>query len=82
MINVLFFGQLRELLAVDNVVMDASSVGTIGELRAEIINQHPEWEKHLSSAKNLVAVNQDMAQNETSIRDGDEVAFFPPVTGG
>ena len=29
-----------------------------------------------------VAVNQDMARDDTPVKEGDEVAFFPPVTGG
>ena len=37
----------------------------------------------LAGAKNLrCAVNQDMAGPDTAIADGDEIAFFPPVTGG
>ena len=53
---------------------------TAGELRQWLAGQGRE---RLATARNLrCAVNQDMAGPEAAVRDGDEVAFFPPVTGG
>jgi len=36
----------------------------------------------LNSTSVLVAVNQSVAKFASSVKDGDEIAFFPPVTGG
>jgi molybdopterin synthase sulfur carrier subunit len=41
------------------------------------------WQELLDSDRGvLVAVNQEMASRETAVRQGDELAIFPPVTGG
>ena len=40
------------------------------------------WQAVFDAEKLLIAVNQEMASWEDEINDGDEVAFFPPVTGG
>jgi molybdopterin synthase sulfur carrier subunit len=54
-------------------------VATVGELRAALGTRHAA----LLTAKNLrAAVNQKMCGLDAPIADGDEVAFFPPVTGG
>ncbi|MBD4685637.1 molybdopterin synthase sulfur carrier subunit, partial [Xanthomonas citri pv. citri] len=40
------------------------------------------WQLALEKGKLLVAINQSISPLESAIKDGDEVAFFPPVTGG
>ena len=41
------------------------------------------WAAELSQTKRIrTAVNQDMASDDMPVNDGDEIAFFPPVTGG
>jgi molybdopterin synthase sulfur carrier subunit len=40
------------------------------------------WEEEFSGDQVLMAVNQEMADIATVLGDGDEVAFFPPVSGG
>jgi len=52
-------------------------------LRAHLRSRGGAWEAELAAEKPVrAAVNQDMAQADTVLADGDEVAFFPPVTGG
>jgi molybdopterin synthase sulfur carrier subunit len=53
---------------------------TVGALRDWLVAQ---GRAQLATAKNLrCAVNQDMAGLDAAVREGDEIAFFPPVTGG
>lgn len=82
MINVLFFASLRELLETDRAQLEAGNLTQVGELRQALMEAHPEWQTALDDRRLLIAVNQAMAREETPVRDGDEVAFFPPVTGG
>ena len=80
-VKVLYFAGLREALgrASENVDLP-EGIATVGALRDWLAGQGRD---KLTSAKNLrCAVNQDMVGPEAPIRDGDEIAFFPPVTGG
>ncbi|MGI2193332.1 molybdopterin synthase sulfur carrier subunit [Shewanella baltica] len=83
MINVLFFAQVRELLGTAKLSLEASAQTQTAEaLRATLAATDDKWAKVLTSDKLLVAVNQTISQWDTPVNDGDEVAFFPPVTGG
>ena len=74
--------RLRRLVFADGrskAFINGSPV-TVGQLRDWLVGQ---GRAELATAKNLrCAVNQDMAKADAPIRDGDEIAFFPPVTGG
>jgi len=54
----------------------------VGAVRAHLAARGGDWEKLLTTKNLRFAVNQDMARADTPVHDGDEVAFFPPVTGG
>jgi molybdopterin synthase sulfur carrier subunit len=82
MIRVLFLAQLREQLGTAELQIAAGGVGSISALKQHLVTANPEWERFLSNSKLLVAVNQQYAKADVAIKSGDEVAFFPPVTGG
>ncbi|WP_299795663.1 molybdopterin synthase sulfur carrier subunit [uncultured Shewanella sp.] len=83
MINVLFFAQVRELLGESALQVEATDELSSAEtLRASLAAKDEKWGRVLASDKLLVAVNQTISSWDTPIQDGDEVAFFPPVTGG
>ena len=81
--RVLFFGSLREQLGTGelNTVLP-NGVETIGQLLQSLQSQGDEWKLALGTGSVLFAVNQDMVDENTIISDTDEVALFPPVTGG
>lgn len=81
MIKVLFFAQTRELTGVDSLEVEAG-FATAEALRAYLSAQPGKWDLALEPGKLLVAVNQSIVPMDTPLQDGDEVAFFPPVTGG
>lgn len=80
-VKILYFAGLREKLGTAGETLDLpANVTTVGALRDWLV---AEGREALGSAKNLrCAVNQDMARLEDPVKDGDEIAFFPPVTGG
>jgi len=83
MINVLFFAQVRELLGESGLQVEATDELSSAEtLRAALAAKDDKWGRVLASDKLLVAVNQTISSWDTPVQDGDEVAFFPPVTGG
>jgi sulfur-carrier protein len=82
MIKVLFFAQLREQLNCAECNVNVEKQISVAELRAQLVQQNPQWNNFLMNEKLLCAVNQVMVKPSHYINDGDEVAFFPPVTGG
>ncbi len=83
-IKLLFFAGLREQLGTAHEDFDLpAGVSTVGALRALLIARGGAWRSALAENRAVrVAVNQDMAKAATPVKAGDEVAFFPPVTGG
>ena len=82
-VKVLFFAGVREALGVGSESLDLpAGVGTVGALRDLLAARGVPWTV-LATTKNLrAAVNQQMVGPDAPVQAGDEVAFFPPVTGG
>jgi sulfur-carrier protein len=83
-VTVLYFARLREALGCDSEQLALpADARTVGALRDLLRARGGAWELELAAAKPVrVAVNQTMARMDTRVNPGDEVAFFPPVTGG
>ena len=82
-VKVLFFAGLREALGVGSESLALPvAVGSVGALRDYLAARGGPWAV-LATTKNLrAAVNQQMVGPDAPVQEGDEVAFFPPVTGG
>ncbi len=83
-IQLRFFASVRETLGTGQEALALpSDVRTVGELRAFLRRRGGVWQQALAEGRALrVACNQRMADAATTLEDGAEVAFFPPVTGG
>ncbi|HDX4050649.1 TPA: molybdopterin synthase sulfur carrier subunit [Enterobacter soli] len=81
MIKVLFFAQVRELVNTDSLTLE-TSFDNVAALRAHLAGQSDRWALALDEGKLLAAVNQTLVDFNHPLKSGDEVAFFPPVTGG
>ena len=83
-VKVLFFASLREQLGTSAEEIELpAGVSTVGGLRTYLMQRGSAWQGALADKRNVrAAVNQDMANPMAPIKAGDEVAFFPPVTGG
>jgi len=83
-VKVLFFAALREQLGTAGEEIELpAGVSTVAALRSHLRGRGGAWERALADGKLVrMAVNQDMAPPTAAIRAGDEIAFFPPVTGG
>ena len=82
MLNILYFANFREQLgkAQEQLPAEFESVEALLKALAE---RGEIWQQALANNPNLqIAVNHDIASRDTPIQAGDEVAFFPPVTGG
>jgi len=82
-IKIVFFASVRERLGKDAVVIDAGDIETVRDVIARLADREGDaWQTVASGENLLVAVNQTMADPDHPVTAGDEVAFFPPVTGG
>ncbi len=81
-VTVLYFASVREVVGLASEPWQTQA-STVAQLRQELLARGAPWADALDSARHLrCAVNQTMVAPETPIAAGDEVAFFPPVTGG
>jgi sulfur-carrier protein len=82
-IQLRYFASLRERLDLgDEAVTLPDDIVTVAGLQRWLQNRGEPWSEALADERLLVAVNQKITERSASIRDGDEVAWFPPVTGG
>jgi sulfur-carrier protein len=84
MVKILYFAGLREATGSGSEELALpTNVHDVAGLRALLRGRGGAWADALAETKRVrAAVNQDMATGDTPVADGDEVAFFPPVTGG
>lgn len=86
MIKVLFFAQLREKLDCSRLEVPLKAATntpfTVADLKAQLASKGETWQSVFTDPQVLTAVNQVMCNSDTALVSGDEVAFFPPVTGG
>lgn len=84
MITVRYFARLREQLGLESEEFEADpEIRDIDSVVRLLTARGGVWADLFDHDQPvLVAVNQEMARDRTPVHDGDEVAFFPPVTGG
>lgn len=83
MITIRYFARLREELGTgEETIALPDGVTTVAGVRDWLSNRGSPWTDALSEPAVLVAVNHETCGPTAPVADGDEVAFFPPVTGG
>lgn len=79
-INVQYFARYREALGTDSEQVEGE-FASIDALRVHLLTREGAWNV-LAEPNLMCARNQEMCQLDEPLQDGDEVAFFPTVTGG
>ncbi len=76
-VSVKYFASLRELMGESSVFIDIDKESSIDD-----VWQHVTKNKKIELDNVMATVNMEYVKSSHVIRDGDEIAFFPPVTGG
>jgi molybdopterin synthase sulfur carrier subunit len=83
MVKVLFFAKLREQLDCEGLNIDPRTVTDTSALKDEVVKVLGEQSREYLFASNIIcSVNQEIVEGNVAVAQDDEVAFFPPVTGG
>ena len=79
-IRVLFFASLADISGAREISVDAGGFADVNSVFKKFAKDFPLLESYRASM--LFAVNSEFARPESPVHDGDEIAFFPPVSGG
>lgn len=79
-IRLLFFAVLRDIAGRDEKVIDVPEGTRAGDVWLRLRDRHPELRDYIQPP--MIAVNESYVGAEELLRDGDELAFIPPVAGG
>lgn len=77
-VKLLFFGATADAVGSRELELTAEETTAAGAIISQLSQQHPALAKH----KLLIAVNEEYADADTVLNDGDEIALFTPVSGG
>lgn len=83
-VRVLYFASLRDAVGRSSETVELpGDAATLKAVREALVAKGAPWADAFANLKRVRgAVNQTMAEDDDKVSDGDEVAFFPPVTGG
>ena len=79
-VKVLLFASLKDISGENAFELELEENATVDSVKLKIISMYPKLEPLLNYVK--IAINQEFADAETVINNGDELAFLPPVSGG
>ncbi|MDO8630577.1 MAG: molybdenum cofactor biosynthesis protein MoaE [Phycisphaerales bacterium] len=79
-VTALFLGPARDFAGEESATFELSPGATVATIRAAILEKFPRIRSAMGSIR--IAVNQEFAGNEHPLRNGDEIALIPPVSGG
>ena len=83
-LRILYFARLRDAMGRSSEDVEVPvQVADVGQLRAWLMQRGSPWQEAFAQVRSIrCAVDQVMADDAARVREGAEVAFFPPVTGG
>jgi molybdopterin converting factor subunit 1 len=79
-VTIRFFARLRDITGTPELTREAVPGATVASIWQQVVTEFPDLAKYERSISS--ALNADYARMDQQVRDGDEIAFLPPVSGG
>ncbi len=79
-VKVLYFSSIKDRLKKNKEFFEIEENSTVSDLIKEIQKKYPDLSENIK--KIMVAVNEEYADMQTKLKNGDTVALIPPVSGG
>jgi len=77
-----YFAWIKDITNLEEEVINLNQAKNLDELKTYIIKKYPDLKKHMIKEILRFAINQEYAVNNTNLNEEDEIAIFPPVSGG
>ena len=77
-----YFAWIKDITNLEEEEIDLNEAKNLDELKTYIIEKYPDLKKHMIKEVLRFAINQEYVVNNTNLNDEDEIAIFPPVSGG
>ena len=77
-----YFAWIKDITNLEEEEINLNEAKNLNELKTYIIEKYPDLKKHMIKEILRFAINQEYAVNNTNLNEEDEIAIFPPVSGG
>ena len=77
-----YFAWIREITKNEEEQIDSNEINNLDKLKIFIVSKYPDLKKHLDQEIIRFAVNQEYVVENIDLEKNDEIAIFPPVSGG
>ena len=80
--KIIYFAWIKEITNFPEELLDSNEIKNLDSLKKYIISKYPDLKKHLDQEILRFAVNQEYIVENIDLNKDDEIAVFPPVSGG
>ena len=80
--KIIYFAWIKDITNLQQELLDSNEIKNLDDLKKYIISKYPDLKKHLDQQILRFAVNQEYIIENIDLKKNDEIAVFPPVSGG